>query len=640
MNDIERWTVQKSSTLYGIENWGGDYFSANEAGHITVTPDGPKGPAVDLFSLVEAVEQRGISLPVLFRFNGILRHRVRTIFNAFQNAIQDNKYQGKYIPAFPVKVNQQRHVVDVLLRAGEEFSMGLEVGSKPELISVLAIHDNPSALLLCNGYKDKEYIELALMSQKIGRQPIIIIEKFSELKLVLEVADELGVSFAVGFRLRLAGRGSGRWERSGGDRAKFGLTIAEILQCLDELRRREALDHVRLIHYHIGSQLTSISSLRSALKEATQVYVQLRRTCPQLDYLDVGGGLGVDYDGSKTNFTSSMNYTVEEYARDIVWIIEEICNEAEVPHPHIITESGRALTAYHCILAFNVLGIANTFNTPCDPDQIVKETESQDVHNLASLLRELTPKNCQETLHDVIALRNDMLTQFRLGLMTIEDRALADNCYWAILNAIGKKSRDLAYIPEDLQDLPEYLTDTYFCNLSIFQSMPDHWAIDQIFPICPVHRLNEEPTRPVVLADITCDSDGTIDHFADLRDVKRYLPAHELKKGEPYYFAAFLVGAYQEILGDLHNLFGDTNAVHVEVSPEGRAEFSNVVLGDTIEGVLKYVQYDKNDLCERWRSSVEQAVRRGELTATESATIYRKYANAFESYTYLNAETD
>jgi len=635
MNDIDRWTIEKSKQLYGIDNWGSDYFGINELGHVTVSPNGNGGPTVDLYNLVQAVHERKIELPVLFRFNGILRHRIRKIYKAFQDAIEEHSYEGHYFPAYPIKVNQQRHIVDVIRDVGRDVALGLEVGSKPELLAVLALHDNPEALLLCNGYKDVEYIELALMSQRVGRRPIIIIEKYSELPLVLQVAQKLNVQPEVGFRLRLAGKGAGRWERSGGDRAKFGLTIGETLQAFNELKRHNLLSAIRLLHFHIGSQLTTISALKDALKEALQVYVQLRSECPNLDFFDVGGGLGVDYDGSKTNFASSMNYTLEEYARDIVWTIDNVCREAGVPHPNIITESGRATVAHHSVLVFDVLGIANTFNRPCNPEEIIRMTKQETVRNMAQLLLEVSPKNCQETLHDAMGLRSDMLQQFNLGIMSIEDRAAGDDCYWALLSAISRSAKDLHYIPEDLEALPSLLTDTYFCNLSIFQSLPDSWAIQQIFPVTPVHRLNEEPVRAVVLADITCDSDGKIDRFADLRDVKRYLPAHLLKPGEPYYFASFLVGAYQEILGDLHNLFGDTNAVHVEVAEDGRVDFTNIVLGDNIHDVLRYVQYDKDDLCVRWRNSLEQAVSRGSMSAAESGEMFRKYAQAFEGYTYL-----
>ncbi|MDD5719546.1 MAG: biosynthetic arginine decarboxylase [Candidatus Krumholzibacteria bacterium] len=629
------WTVAKSEQLYGFEHWGAGYFGVNERGNVSVQPDGRGGPALDLHELVEAVRQRDIQLPVLFRFNGILRHRLRVIHGAFRAAIEEYQYRGGYVPVYPIKVNQQRHVVSELSRAGREFSLGLEVGSKPELIAVMAIQDNPDALLICNGYKDRQYLELALMSRQIGRRPIIVVEKPSEIDLLLEVSEKLEVEPEIGFRLRLAGRGAGRWERSGGERAKFGLTVTEIVAALTKLREYDKLHWVRLLHFHIGSQLTAISSLKQAVREASQIYVQLAQRCPQLTYFDVGGGLAVDYDGSKTAFESSMNYTVDEYARDVVWILMQACEEAEVAHPVIVTECGRAMVAYNSVLVMEVLGLANTFSLPCDTKAVQAATESPSIVNMAQLLQELTPKNCQETLHDAVELRQDMLQQFNLGLISIEDRALGDQCYWALLNAINGMTRELHYVPEDLQRLPALLTDTYFCNLSIFQSVPDSWAIDQIFPITPVSRLNEQPSRRVVLGDITCDSDGKIDRFADLREVKHYLPAHQLRPGERYYFAVYLVGAYQEILGDLHNLFGDTNAVHVDVNDSGQVVFTSVVRGDSVGQVLRYVQYDRRELVERWRHDLEKAVSEGRLTARESAVLQRRYEAVFNDYTYL-----
>jgi arginine decarboxylase len=629
------WTVAKSEQLYGFEHWGAGYFGVNERGNVSVQPDGRGGPALDLHELVEAVRQRDIQLPVLFRFNGILRHRLRVIHGAFRAAIEEYQYRGGYVPVYPIKVNQQRHVVSELSRAGREFSLGLEVGSKPELIAVMAIQDNPDALLICNGYKDRQYLELALMSRQIGRRPIIVVEKPSEIDLLLEVSEKLEVEPEIGFRLRLAGRGAGRWERSGGERAKFGLTVTEIVAALTKLREHDKLHWVRLLHFHIGSQLTAISSLKQAVREASQIYVQLAQRCPQLTYFDVGGGLAVDYDGSKTAFESSMNYTVDEYARDVVWILMQACEEAEVAHPVIVTECGRAMVAYNSVLVMEVLGLANTFSLPCDTKAVQAATESPSIVNMAQLLQELTPKNCQETLHDAVELRQDMLQQFNLGLISIEDRALGDQCYWALLNAINGMTRELHYVPEDLQRLPALLTDTYFCNLSIFQSVPDSWAIDQIFPITPVSRLSEQPSRRVVLGDITCDSDGKIDRFADLREVKHYLPAHQLRPGERYYFAVYLVGAYQEILGDLHNLFGDTNAVHVDVNDSGQVVFTSVVRGDSVGQVLRYVQYDRRELVERWRHDLEKAVSEGRLTARESAVLQRRYEAVFNDYTYL-----
>lgn len=638
MNEIAHWTIQNSRNLYGIENWGAGYFDINEQGHICVRPDPRVDQSIDLYELVNSVRERAIHTPVLFRFNGILRHRIRAIYDAFMEAIKEHGYRGSYFPAYPIKVNQQRPIVDVIRHAGDEFTMGLEVGSKTELLAVMGLNNNYSGLLLCNGYKDRSYIELALMAKKVGRRSLIVIEKLSELPLVLEVAKRLNVEPEVGLRLKLAGKGEGRWERSGGDRAKFGLTIGEVLDSVHILQANNKLDALKLLHFHAGSQLTAISALSSSLKEACQVYVQLKRRCPSLEYLDVGGGLGVDYDGSKTRFASSMNYTVEEYARDIVWVIQEICEAAKVEHPHIITESGRATVAYHSVLVFDVLGIANTFQRDCDPDTIIASTEQPTVLNLANLLKEVSPKNCQEALHDAVSLRADMLQKFNLGLMTIEERAMGEQCYWAVLRSICKHSQALHYVPEDLERLPSILTDTYFCNFSIFQSLPDCWAIQQIFPITPLHRLDEEPTVPVVLADITCDSDGTIDRFPDLRDVKRHLQAHPLKDGDPYYFVTFLVGAYQETLGDMHNLFGDTNVVHIELDEGGDVDLSTVVTGDTTGTVLRYVEYERSHLCEGWRGALEKAVSKKMISAIECGEMFRSYQRAFDGYTYLGGD--
>ncbi len=561
MSTLEPWTIAKSMQTYGLEHWGEGYFQINDQGHVAVTPEPGKEGQVDLHELVEAMHERDIKLPVLFRFNGILRHRVRAIHEAFAAAIAEYGYLGDYQPVYPIKVNQQRQVVAEITKAGLPFNLGLEVGSKPELVAVLAIQDNPEAPLICNGYKDRQYLRLALTARRVGRRSIIVIEKPSEVRLVLDVARELGIEPEIGFRLRLTGKGAGRWEASGGERAKFGLNVTELVAALAELEAADALGYVSLLHFHIGSQLNRISSLKVALREASQVYVQLQKRCPAIRYLDVGGGLAVDYDGSKTAYESSMNYTLEEYARDVVWSIQQACDEAACPHPIIVTECGRATVAYHSVLVFEVLDITQSLSGPCDPREVLETTEAPPVRNLAQFMLDLTPKNCQEVLHDAVEARQDMLQQFNLGLMTLEDRAVGDRCYWALLEAISKTTETLHYVPEDLQAIPALLTETYFCNLSIFQSLPDSWALDQIFPIAPISRLREEPTRRVTLGDITCDSDGKIDRFADLRDVKKFLPAHPLRQGERYYLAAFLVGAYQEILGDLHNLFGDTNAV-------------------------------------------------------------------------------
>lgn len=634
MNDLPTWSIEQSKQLYGIDNWSAGYLGVNSKGNLTIRPEGPNGPEADLFEIIEMTRNRDIGLPLLLRFNGILEHRLRYLVKCFKDAISEYSYSGSYVPAYPIKVNQQKEVVEVLRNAGKEFSLGLEVGSKPELLAVLAIHDG---LVLCNGYKDKDYIQFALMAQKIGKNPILIIEKLSELPLIIQCAREVGVKPRLAIRLRLTGRGIGRWEKSGGDKAKFGLTISEVVRATNFLEEENMLDCLELLHFHIGSQLTAINPLRNALKEACYVYAKLKPRCNNLNFMDIGGGLAVDYDGSRTNFESSMNYSVEEYARDVVWTIKEICEKENLPCPNIVTEAGRAMSAYSSILVFNILGIANTFRREANVENIKSQSSDRSILNLADLLEDVTPKNCHETYNDAIALRQECIQKFNMGLLSIEDRALAEDCFWSLLNLISKLSAKLNYVPEDLENLPAFLTDTYFCNLSVFRSLPDSWAINQIFPIAPLHRLDEKPTNRVVLGDITCDSDGKIERFADLKDVSRYLPAHNLKEGKPYYFATFLVGAYQEILGDLHNLFGATNAVHVDVERDGKIKFSNVVMGDTVREVLHLVQYEKEQLLEQWRLSVESAVNEGKIEPSEVGGIINQYGRAFEAYTYLSS---
>ncbi len=638
MSDFEKWDFQKSEDLYEIKNWGAGYFGINKQGHIEVYPHGQEGrQSVDLYNLVRSAIERDIASPLLIRFNDIIRHRIHVIQNAFKSAIQEAEYSGAFFHIYPLKVNQQAGILKVISKTSNDDSinLGLEVGSKPELIAAMGIQENKNALLLCNGYKDKDFIKLALLNRKIGRRPIIILEKLSELEPIIEIAKKLNVEPEIGLRVRISGKGAGRWEKSGGDRAKFGLNISEVLRAVEELERQQMAHVVKLIHFHLGSQLTTISNLRVAIKEAMQIYVQLKKRCAELSFLDIGGGLGVDYDGSRTNFEASMNYTVGEYARDVIWTIDDICKKSNTEAPNIIIESGRATVAYHSILVFDVLGVANTVTNNCDPNAIIKNTTSSSLKDLASLLIDLTPKNCQETLNDAVELRSEIMQQFNMGLISIEDRAMADECFWSLLHMIVNVAKKLKFVPEDIAELPSLLTDTYCCNFSVFQSVADSWAINQLFPIVPIHRLNEEPTKKVTLADITCDSDGKIDRFVDVRDVKNYLPAHELKVGEHYYIGMFLAGAYQETLGDLHNLFGDTNAIHIEVSDNGRADIVNVVAGDTMREVLQYVQYDKDALCARWRAVVEQAVCNGDITAVESAQVYKIYNLAFEESTYL-----
>jgi arginine decarboxylase len=633
---MEIWNSSKSSALYGIENWGEGYFAINSAGNVVVRPN--RGEAeIDISVLVESLVQRGVHVPVLLRFDGIIRDRVQRISQAFAKAIEESGYAGKYRGVFPIKVNQQRHVVDCVRLAGRESQLGLEVGSKPELIAVLAMHDTPDALLLCNGYKDKEYIELALLSRRLGRRAIIIIEQVSEVEQILNISQQLGIDAEVGLRMKPVTRGSGRWEGSAGDQAKFGLSTSEIMFAIEAFKKQGRSDWIKLLHFHVGSQITSIAAIKRVLKEATRMYTEIATLCPSLAFFDVGGGLAVDYDGSKTNFDSSMNYSLEEYARDVVYAIMEACTEAKIATPDIVTEAGRAITAQHAILIAEVVDVApaldvvSTVGAPPTAHPILKDLE--EMHNNVNL------KNLQETLHDILGQREELLSRFIQGDITLTERAWADTTFWHAIAKIENLSRGLKYMPEDLEGISDWLKDTYFCNFSVFQSMPDSWAIDQLFPILPIRRLTEEPTRRAILADMTCDSDGKIDRFIDLKDVKRYLNLHPMKNGVPYYIGMFLVGAYQEILGDLHNLFGDTNAVHVDMDDEGNPVLTHVVEGDCVREALGYVQYEPQDLMERLRVSIERSLKEGTLTNEDSAKLQKRYREALEGYTYLSVES-
>ena len=633
---MESWDIGKSGALYGIENWGESYFGINASGNVVVRPD-RNGVQIDLHEVVKSLVQRGINVPVLLRFDGIIRNRVRRLSEAFQVAIREFEYAGQYRPVYPVKVNQQRHVVDTIRSAGREISLGLEVGSKPELIAVLAIHDTPEALLLCNGYKDREFIELALMARKLGRRSIIIVEQLYELEQILQAAAALGVEAEIGIRMKPANRGSGRWEGSGGDKAKFGLSTPEIVHAIEILRRHEKQGWLKLLHYHAGSQITSITAIKNVLREATRMYTEIAKLCPALSLFDVGGGLAVDYDGSKTSFQSSMNYTIEEYARDVVYATAQACSEARVPQPDIVTEAGRALVAHHSVLVAEVIDTAPTLDAvyvleePPSAHELLKEFQD--------LYRNVSVKNCQETLHDAVSLRDDVLERFVQGSINLAERAYADRCFWQLMAKVRREASEMKHMPEDIERLDEQLNDTYFCNFSLFQSLPDVWAIDQLFPVVPLQRLREEPKRRATLADMSCDSDGKIDRFIDLKDVRHYLNLHALKSGEAYYLGVFLVGAYQEILGDLHNLFGDTNAVHVDLDAEGKLQLTHVVEGDTVREVLNYVQYEAPDLLERLRLSIEKSLREGSLGPEDSAKIQKRFREALEGYTYLYVET-
>ncbi|WP_163997006.1 biosynthetic arginine decarboxylase [Pyxidicoccus caerfyrddinensis] len=632
-----RWTLADAHELYGIRNWGNPYFGINEKGHVCVHPDGPQAPNMDLKELVDEVRRRGIGLPLLLRFTDVLRHRVVHLNEAFKKAIGDQGFKGGYRGVYPIKVNQHRFVVETIIEAGKGYNYGLEAGSKPELLAVMALLDNEDALVICNGYKDEEYIETALFYSRLGRNVILVVEKPSELPLIAEVARRTGIAPRLGMRVKLSTRGAGKWEASGGDRSKFGLSSSELMSCIGFMKETGMLASFELLHFHLGSQISNIRNVKNALREVGCFYVEVARQGAPLKYLDVGGGLGVDYDGSQTNFASSMNYTTEEYANDVVFGVMEACDRAGVPHPTLVSESGRAVVAHHAVLVVDVLGTSE-FDAAQVPEKVDEKAPSV-VRNLMSTFKEVTNKNLLEAWHDAQDAKEESLTLFSLGHLSLEQRVAAENIYWAICHKIMRIAKEDGEIPEELDSLEKALSDTYFCNFSVFQSLPDSWAIDQLFPMMPLHRLAEKPTRRATLADITCDSDGKIEHFIDKREVKDALELHALNDDD-YYLGIFLVGAYQEILGDLHNLFGDTHAVQVSLGPNGGYLIDNVVAGDTVTEVLNYVSYTKDDLVAKLRKFTELALRNGRITLDESRSLLRMYEDGLSGYTYLEREVD
>ncbi len=632
---LKRWTAADSAELYSIRNWGLSYFSINDQGNMTVTPSGEGKGAIDLKELVDELVRRGISAPLLIRFNDILRSRVELLNECFRRAINDYGYKGAYKGVYPIKVNQDRTIVEEIVKAGRKYHYGLEAGSKPELLAVMAMLDDEDALIVCNGYKDEEYIETALLASKLGRNVILVVEKPSELELIKKIRDKTGVKPKIGMRAKLATRGSGRWESSGGDRSKFGLSAREMLEAVVFMKETGLIEGFELLHFHLGSQISAIRSLKNALREAARFYVELHKAGAPLKYFDVGGGLGVDYDGSQTNFESSMNYSTQEYANDVVYGVMEICDADHVPHPVIVSESGRAITAHHAVLVMNVLGV-NEFVAKV-PDQVPIEVDPI-VRNLYDCYRETSRKNFLEAYHDALEYKDECLTLFNLGHLSLEQRVLAENIFWALCQKVLRITREMDHAPEELVGLEKALSDTYFCNFSVFQSLPDSWAVDQLFPIVPIHRLNEEPSRRAVLADITCDSDGKLDRFIDLHDVKSVLELHPFEHGKDYHIGIFLVGAYQEILGDLHNLFGDTNTVHVALEDGGGYRIEHVYTGDTVTDALKYVAYTKEDLVARVRRFAEHALKAKRMTLEESRHLLKMYEDGLAGYTYLEAD--
>jgi arginine decarboxylase len=631
-----RWSPAESFDLYNVRGWGNNYFSVGDQGNVMVHPGGPGTHSIDLKELVDEVRERGIGLPLLIRFSEIIKARVVQLNEAFGSAIAEYGYKGVYRGVYPIKVNQDRYLVERLVEYGRPYHYGLEAGSKPELLAVMALLEDEEALVICNGYKDEEYIETGLLASKLGRRVILVVEKPSELPLILQMSQRVGVRPRLGIRSRLSARGAGHWEASGGDRSKFGLSGRDLIDAVEFLRANDLLDCLELLHFHLGSQISSIRSVKDGLREASQVYVNLVRMGARLRYLDVGGGLGVDYDGSQTNFTSSLNYTLQEYANDIVFGVMEVCDAQGVEHPTIVSESGRATVAHHALLVIDILGVSE-FAVGKLPRRPPADVELS-LRNLFEAYHEVSRKNLLESFHDAISYRDECLSLFNLGHLSLEHRGMAEDLFWGTCQKILKITRTLPQVPEELEGLERMLADTYFCNFSVFQSLPDSWAIDQLFPVLPIHRLDEEPSCRGVLADITCDSDGKIEHFIDRRDVKDVLELHPFRPGESYYLGVFLVGAYQEILGDLHNLFGDTNTVHVSLDGEEDYKIVGVIAGDTVADVLRYVRYNRDDLVAKVREATEKALRAKRMTFEESKLLLRRYEEGLSGYTYL--ETD
>ncbi|MGF1489584.1 MAG: biosynthetic arginine decarboxylase [Prochloraceae cyanobacterium] len=644
-DDRSSWTIEDSEKIYNISGWGDPYFAINAAGNVTVTPSGDRGGSLDLYELVVSLKKRNLATPLLIRFPDILADRIDRLHNCMNRAIARYNYPGTYQGVFPIKCNQHKHLIQDLVKFGKPYKFGLEAGSKPELAIALAnLEPKDRALLICNGHKDREYIETALLATRLGHDPIVIIERLEELDLVIDVSRKLNIEPKLGLRAKLCTRGSGRWGSSTGDRAKFGLTIPQILAGVNTLETAGMLNCLTLLHFHLGSQISSIGVIKDAIREASQIYVQLAKLGAGMKYLDVGGGLAVDYDGSKTDFPASKNYNMQNYANDIVAEVKEACEEKKVAAPVLISESGRAIAAHQSVLIFDVL---STDDVPRIPPESVAEKEHLIIRNLWETYRTIEENNVQEAYHDAIQFKEEAISLFSFGYLNLKERARAEQLYWAICSKILSIIRDRDYVPDDLKDLEQIMASIYYVNFSVFKSAPDAWAIEQIFPIMPIHRLNSKPDRRGILADLTCDSDGKIDRFIDLWDTKPVLELHSLnfednncdRSGSAgikqfYYLGMFLVGAYQEIMGNLHNLFGDTNVVHVKMTPKGY-EIEYLVKGDTVREVLSRVRYDARDLIEAMRCRTEKALRENQITLEESQLLLENYDRSLSSYTYI-----
>lgn len=628
---LGRWTKKKSEETYGIKNWGANYFSISDEGEVMVNPYKDEKSAVSLMDIVSGIKERGFDMPVLLRFENLLDARISYLNESFLNAMKSVDYKGTYRGVYPVKVNQQQQVIEEVTKYGKKYHHGLEVGSKPELIAALAYLNDPDACLICNGYKDEEFIDLGLNAIKMGFNCFFVLEMPGELEIILERSKALGVKPNIGVRIKLSAKAGGHWTDSGGDRSIFGLNVSQVIEVVDQLKEKNMLDCLKLLHYHLGSQIPNIRDIRDAVLEAARVYAELVKEGAPMGYLDLGGGLAVDYDGSSTNYTNSRNYTVDEYCVDIVEAVMRVMDRSEVPHPTIVTESGRALVAYYSVLLFNVLDVTK-FEDYDLPETLPEGTPEQ-IENLYEVNQNLNLKNIQECYNDALYYRDEIKGLFKHGRINIRERALSEQIFWNTMHKIAKVKQKLKIAPVDLEDIESAIADIYYCNFSVFQSIPDSWAIDQLFPVMPIHRLLEHPKENGILADITCDCDGKIDRFIDLHDVQTTLPLHELGK-EDYYLGIFLVGAYQETLGDLHNLFGDTNVVSIKINEDGDYDLTSEIHGDSVEDVLSYVEFDVRQMRTNFRKVAEEAVKKKRITPTERKEIMSSYDNGLNGYTY------
>ncbi|MCP5020915.1 MAG: biosynthetic arginine decarboxylase [bacterium] len=628
------WNPTDSARLFHVVEWGDGYFRVGENGNVFVTPGGNPPGSIDLFELVGQIQARGVQAPMLIRFDGILRNQVCRMHGVFDHARKEFGYGGIYRSIFPIKVNQDRHVVEALLGEGRKHGMGLEVGSKPELIAGIALQAGEGSLLICNGYKDREYVEMAILSSQIGITAIIVVEKLTEVQTIIDAHKALGIRPVIGVRCKLSFRSSGRWQDSVGDRSKFGLTSEEIVHTVNLLRKNDMLDCLQLLHFHIGSQISHIRSIKQAMNESTQVLVGLQGMGVNIQFFDVGGGLGVDYDGSKTDADSSRNYSLQEYADDVVWALKDCCDKNDIAEPTILSESGRAVVAQHAVLIGEVVGVTSLSNGD-GADLACDEDLDDTVLFMQEGMADINANNYQSRYHDANQLREKALTLFRTGHLSLAQRALMERCYWKTLEDVLTVGLTQDFMPEEMEHLEEAMADMYFVNFSIFQSLPDAWAIEQLFPIMPVHRLDEKPERKAVLADLTCDSDGKLARFIDKRGQKSILEVHPVRKGQPYLMGFFLVGAYQEILGDMHNLFGDTNVVHVDLDAKGKPKLTQVVGGEKVGELLSYVEYFEDDLLRSLRHHVERALEKERMSYEDSARFWARYESALRGYTYL-----